>query len=123
MTGSERVAPDGAILAAELAQLRRLRWAALIEGGTLVLLVLVGVPAKHLFGLPAVTKVMGPVHGLAFVGYLWMLLATMAGGSWRPGEILRLITAAFVPFGAIHSARLVRRKEAALGAASREAAA
>ncbi|WP_245624273.1 DUF3817 domain-containing protein [Belnapia moabensis] len=108
-----------AIQAAELAQLRRLRLAALVEGVTLVLLLLIAVPAKHLFGLAAATKVMGPVHGLAFVGYAWMLLATVAGGSWRPGEILRLMAAAFVPFGAILSTGLLQRKEAALAAAGR----
>jgi integral membrane protein len=108
--------------ATELAQLRRLRLAALIEGTTLVVLVLIAVPAKHLFGLPVATKVMGPVHGLAFVAYTWMLLATVSGGSWRQGEILRLVIAAFVPFGALLSAGLLQRKEAVLAAAGRSAA-
>jgi integral membrane protein len=122
VTGSGRVSCNGAIKTAELTQLRPLRLAALVEGVTLVLLVLVAVPAKHLFGLPTATKVMGPVHGLAFVGYVWTLLATVAGGSWRPGEVLRLMAAAFVPFGALHSTGLLRRKEAAMVAASCEQA-
>jgi integral membrane protein len=104
-------------MAAELSQLRRLRLAALMEGATLVVLVFVAVPAKHLFGLPEATKVIGPVHGLAFVAYTWMLLTTVSGGSWRRGEILRLVIAAFVPFGALLSAGLLQRKEAALVAA------
>ncbi|WP_052214976.1 DUF3817 domain-containing protein [Belnapia sp. F-4-1] len=109
--------PSEAIRAAELRQLRRLRLAALAEGMTLVVLVLVAMPAKHLLGLPAVTKAIGPIHGLAFVAYAWMLLATVSGGSWRRGEILRLTIAAFVPFGTFLSAGLLRRKEAALVAA------
>ncbi len=118
-SGDQRVSRSEGIRAAELAQLRRLRLAALVEGVTLVVLVLVAVPAKHLFGLPAATKVMGPVHGLAFVAYAWMLLATVSGGSWRRGEILRLVVAAFVPFGALLSAGLLQRKEATLVAAGR----
>ncbi|MBL6080060.1 DUF3817 domain-containing protein [Belnapia sp. T18] len=98
-------------------QLRRLRLAALAEGMTLVVLVLVAMPAKHLFGLPAATKVVGPVHGLAFVAYAWMILATVSNDSWRRGEILRLTIAAFVPFGTLLSAGLLQRKEAALVAA------
>lgn len=105
--------------AVDLRQLRRLRLVALAEGMTLVVLLLVAVPAKHVFGLPVATRVMGPVHGLAFVAYGWMLLATVSGGSWRRGEILRLGFAAFVPFGALLSAGLLRRKEAALVAAGR----
>lgn len=100
----------------ELTQLRRLRLAALIEGATLLLLLLVAVPAKHLFGLPEATRVMGPVHGLAFLAYGWTLAATVAGGPWRAGEVLRLVLAAFVPFGALLSAKLLRRKEMALAA-------
>ncbi|MBL6453713.1 DUF3817 domain-containing protein [Belnapia sp. T6] len=105
----------------ELRQLRRLRLAALVEGTTLLLLLLVAVPAKHLFGLPEATRVMGPVHGLAFLAYAWTLVATVSGTPWRAGEVLRLVLAAFLPFGALLSTGLLRRKELAV-AAIRDAA-
>jgi integral membrane protein len=49
----------------ELGQLRRLEIASLLEV-TLILLLFVGVPMKHLGGWPAATAVLGPVHGAAF---------------------------------------------------------
>lgn len=98
----------------ERAQIRSLRRVSILEGLTLLALVLVAVPAKHIFGYPVATKIMGPVHGVVFVAYAWTLIATVAGGGWRRGEIARLVVAAFVPFGAWANRGLLRRKETAL---------
>ena len=100
--------------AEERRQVRRLRLASVVEGTTLVVLLLVAVPAKHLFGLPILVRLVGPLHGLAFLAYLWMLAATVSGGGWSRRETLRLALAAFVPFGAFANTGLLRRREAAL---------
>lgn len=94
------------------ARLRRLRLAALIEGTTLVALLLIAVPLKHLAGLPGAVSLIGPVHGVAFIGYLALVLHAYAGGGWRAGEITRLVVAAFIPFGAWFSIRQLKRKQA-----------
>lgn len=57
---------------------------------------------------------MGPVHGLAFLLYAWMVVSIVSGGGWTRGETARLLIAAFVPFGAFLVAGLLRRKEAQL---------
>lgn len=108
MTGSDAHRTE------ERAQLRRLRVAALVEGATLLVLLLVAVPAKHMLGHPEATRVIGPVHGAAFLFYAWTLVATVSGGGWRAGEVARLALAAIVPFGALATHGLLRRKEAAL---------
>lgn len=91
-----------------------MRAASLAEGITLVLLVLVAVPLKHLAGYPAATAFMGPIHGLAFLIYVWMLIQTTSGGGWSKSETLRLMIAAFIPFGAFANERALARREAAL---------
>lgn len=57
---------------AEIAQqsLRHLRLAGLIEGCTLVALVCIAGPLKHLAGIPVVSALLGPMHGIAFVAYV-----------------------------------------------------
>jgi integral membrane protein len=55
---------------------------------------------------------MGPVHGLAFVAYMWTLIATVTGGGWSRGEIIRLTVAAFIPFGGFANMAMLRRKQA-----------
>ncbi len=101
-------------VAEERAQLRRLRFAMAVEGATLLLLLFVAVPAKHLLGIAEATRLMGPVHGVAFLFYGWTLLATVSGGGWRRVEIARLVLAAMLPFGAFANRGLLRRREMAL---------
>jgi integral membrane protein len=100
----------------ELAQLRRMRVISLIEGSTLLLLVLAAVPLKHLAGLPLATRIMGPIHGLAFLTYIWMLIQLVSGGGWSRPEITRLVIAAFIPFGGFVNARVLARREGLLAA-------
>lgn len=102
----------------DLVQLRWMRRASLLEGGTLLLLVLVAMPLKHLAGLPQATTIMGPVHGMTFLLYVWMLIRTVSGGGWRRTDILRMAAAAFVPFGIFFTGAVLNRRRAALAASA-----
>lgn len=91
-------------------ELHRLRIASVAEAVTLAVLVSVAVPLKHLAGWPPGVKLMGPLHGLAFLFYVWCVAQTIPGGNWTSREIARLIIAAFVPFAGFTTIRLIRRK-------------
>lgn len=101
-------------MALELAQLRRLELASLVEATTLVILIGIAVPLKHLAGHPEAVSIMGPVHGIAFCFYFWTLVQTVAGGEWRASEWLRLAITAFVPLAGYTNLALIRRKAAIL---------
>ena len=92
---------------------RRLRAASLVEGSTLLALVFVAVPLKHLGGWSAAVAVLGPVHGLAFLFYALSVIEAVAGGGWTRREAARLLVTAFVPFGGFANLPLLRRKAAA----------
>lgn len=102
----------------DLAQLRWMRRVSLFEGGTLLLLLLVGMPLKHFAGIPQATSIIGPVHGMSFLLYIWMLIRTVSGGGWRPIDTLRMVAAAFIPFGAILNKAVLDRRMAALAAST-----
>ena len=104
----------------ELAQLRRLEVASLVEGTTLLLLLAIAVPLKHLFDLPEAVRIIGPVHGLAFLAYMWTALQTISGSDWSRGDVVRVMVGAFVPFGAFFNSRLVNRKMTTLRATNNE---
>jgi len=87
-----------------------MRITAALEGATLLILLLVAVPLKYLAGLSAATRVVGPVHGLAFVLYIWTLTRAAAGGLFTRGETIRLLVGAFVPFGGIFNERALARR-------------
>jgi integral membrane protein len=92
--------------------LRQLRIAALVEGGTLVTLVCIGLPLKYGAGLREATAILGPVHGIAFVAYLWLVLSSRAVLGWTNAEMARLILPAFIPFGTFFNIGFLRRKAA-----------
>jgi integral membrane protein len=98
----------------ELSQLRRMRAVSLLEGTTLLLLLGVAVPLKHLAGMPVATSIMGPIHGIAFVLYVWMLIQTVSGGGWTRTAAARMVLAAFIPFGAFVNERALARRQASL---------
>lgn len=79
--------------------LTRLRSAGLFEGTTLLFLLLIAVPLKHLAGYPEVVSAAGPVHGLAFVLYIVALVDNFSGGGWSRNEMLRTGIAGLLPFG------------------------
>lgn len=96
--------------------LRSLRIVALVEGATLLALVGIAVPLKHLAGYPGAVTLMGPIHGTAFLLYFWMVFNVVASGDWSRKEIVGLVATAFVPFGALLSAGFLMRKAATLAA-------
>ena len=100
----------------EREQLRRLALVSMLEGTTLVLLVFVAVPLRHLGGWAGMVRVLGPVHGLAFLFYVWTAIETAAGGGWTRLEVARLVLVAFIPFGGFANLALLRRKAAGLAA-------
>nr|WP_314467020.1 DUF3817 domain-containing protein [uncultured Novosphingobium sp.] len=101
-------AEDGALI-------RRLRLTSFIEASTLLILLFIAVPLKHVLGYPEATRIMGPIHGAAFVAYAWtVVVVATGGGDWSRGEIARLVAAAFVPFGGFANVGLLRRKAAAV---------
>ncbi|MBR0664021.1 DUF3817 domain-containing protein [Roseomonas hellenica] len=115
----EKIAGRGAATAvadqaAERAQLRRLEIASVIEAATLLLLIGLAVPLKHLAGWEPGVKAMGPIHGLAFVAFAWTAMQTVAGGGWSRAEVARLFALAFLPFGGFLNLGLLSRKAAAL---------
>ena len=85
--------------------------AALIEGISLLTLVCIAVPMKHLLSMPAAVSLVGPAHGLAFVFYLWTVANTAVAEDWSKGQIALAVATALLPFGAFVNARFQLRKK------------
>ncbi|MFJ2684335.1 DUF3817 domain-containing protein [Pseudomonas sp. NPDC087342] len=94
--------------------LNRLLYASIIETSTLASLLFIAVPLKHLAGFPAAVSWLGPVHGIAFVTYFWLLGMSLANPIFTRGEILRLFLSAFIPGGGFFNIGLFKKKQVAL---------
>lgn len=99
----------------KLSPKRLLGWAALFEGSTLILLTCIAVPIKYFLGYPEIVVWMGPVHGVAFLVYIWLVLSVAAEEKWSAIESLRALVAAFIPLGGLLIAHSVLRHKAISG--------
>gem|GEM_PF-1442032 len=89
-----------------------LKWAAVLEGTTLLALVGVAVPLKHLAGLPAPVSWIGPVHGVAFMVYIALACNVASAQDWPRKRLLLTLLATLVPFGGYVIARTLDRAAA-----------
>lgn len=87
-----------------------LRIAAAIEGFTLLAMVLIAMPLKYMADLPIATKVMGPVHGFAFLFFMWWIVRAFFEEVISGKAARRLVVGAFIPFGGLINERWLRRE-------------
>ena len=90
--------------------LRTLKIASSLEACSLVLLLFIAVPLKHLGGWPQATSIMGPLHGLTFLFYIYVVIETVSAGDWTWRETARLILVAFIPFGGFANLAWLERR-------------
>jgi integral membrane protein len=81
-----------------------------LEASSLLVLLFVAVPLKHLGGWSEATSFMGPLHGLTFLFYLYVVIETVSGGEWTRKEVARLVLLAFVPFGGFANLPWLKRR-------------
>ncbi|ABD54933.1 DUF3817 domain-containing protein [Jannaschia sp. CCS1] len=87
-----------------------LRRAAVFEGWTLIVLFGVAMPLKYGAGVEQATSVMGPIHGLAFMVFLWFVTRSWAEGIINGFGTVRLVLGAFVPGAGFINERWLRRQ-------------
>lgn len=75
-----------------------LRAVAFIEATTL-LVMLVAMIARVAFDGPDLGAAIGPIHGLAFVTYVVMVIFARTDKGWSLGRTAVLVLAAVIPFG------------------------
>lgn len=89
------------------------RAVALVEGLTTLALFFVAMPIKYTTGDASWVKVMGPVHGYAFVAYLIMMGVALNGRDWSTTAWVRTTLASFFPFGTFLNDPYLKRLKAA----------
>jgi integral membrane protein len=62
--------------------------------------------AKHVFDMPGAVPIMGPIHGLIFLTYLWLALLVREELGWRLTTTL-VVVAAVIPLGGLYVERRV----------------
>ena len=86
---------------------RNLRYLAILEGSSLLLILLVTMPLKYLAEMPTPNKVVGMTHGLLTMLYVVYLLWAWSARRWNAKVLLWGLAASLLPFVFIYVERTI----------------
>jgi integral membrane protein len=81
----------------------RLRIIGFLEGVSLIFLVFVAVPLKYLMGIPEGSKIIGPIHGVLFLLFVFNTISVGVERNWKFTETTwKVLVACLIPFGTFY---------------------
>ena len=100
--------------------LHQFRIAALLEGWSYLILLLIAMPLKYAAGMPLAVRIAGSVHGLLFITFIVALYRVIVARKWPLRRALRGFLYSLAPFGAfVFDRSLVREIAGADGKSER----
>jgi integral membrane protein len=81
----------------------RLRLLGFLEGISLLILLFIAVPMKHIFGNPLLVKIVGQIHGILFLLFIFNTLSVGVEQNWRfRTTTWKVLLACIIPFGTFY---------------------
>lgn len=90
--------------------LRALRILSYVEGCSLLVLLFIAMPLKHIFGWPLAVRMAGSLHGVLFLALASCILQAKLSHALPSGRALRTLAWALVPFGFLEADRACLRQ-------------
>tara|TARA_B100000809_G_C14945209_1_gene461894 strand:- start:35 stop:316 length:282 start_codon:yes stop_codon:yes gene_type:complete len=85
--------------------LRSLRLIGLLEGISLLVLLGVAMPLKYALGEPMAVEIVGMLHGVLFLAYVFFVLLVGITKKWKIIDIGLAMLASLIPFGTFYADR------------------
>jgi integral membrane protein len=81
----------------------RLRLLGILEGSSLLILIFIAMPLKYFFASPFLVKVVGQIHGLLFLGFIFFALYVAIEKKWKFSTITwKVLLSCIIPFGTFY---------------------
>jgi len=91
--------------------LKIFRIVALLEGVSFLALLLIAMPLKYVMHLPTPVRIMGMIHGVLFLAFVFYLLMVKSERSWSIKKTAIAFLASLLPFGTFVLDARVLKKE------------
>ncbi|QEC53809.1 integral membrane protein [Anseongella ginsenosidimutans] len=88
----------------------RLRIIGFLEGISLLVLVFIAVPLKYGWNEASLVKMIGPVHGLLFLLFVFTTLGVGIEKNWSRPVTWKVLIACMIPFGTFYIDRTILKK-------------
>jgi len=86
----------------------RLRLLAVLEGSSLLVLVFVSVPLKYMYGITQLSAVLGPIHGILFLLFVFNTVSVGTEYGWKFKQTTwKVLLACTIPFGTFYIDRKI----------------
>ncbi|TDK42679.1 DUF3817 domain-containing protein [Algoriphagus formosus] len=90
---------------------KRFKWISLIEGISFLVLLFIAMPLKYIYDLPMAVTVVGWIHGVLFVIYIYVVFPTASKLKWDFSRTLFALIASVLPFGPFIFDRNLRKSQ------------
>ena len=94
-----------------MSELNKFRLINKIEGYSFLLLIFVAMPLKYIMGYPSSTKIVGMIHGVLFVAFIYQLFEATRSVPFSKKEALVFFIASLIPFGSFYTETICSKKE------------
>lgn len=95
----------------------RFRLVAWLESLSFLGLLGIAMPLKYLAHMPLAVRIVGSLHGLLFVLYVFAVVGAFNAGRWTGARALWALVASMLPFGPFVFEAKLRREDGEAGAA------
>jgi integral membrane protein len=86
-------------------------WVGGLEAASYLILLLIAMPLKYVWGWPMGVRVVGMAHGLLFLAYIGTAFAMYDRHDWPIKTLFWAVVASFLPFGPfVFEARALRAR-------------
>ncbi|MEA2073146.1 MAG: DUF3817 domain-containing protein [Campylobacterota bacterium] len=82
-----------------------------IEGYSYLLLLFVAMPMKYMMGIAVATKIVGMIHGILFMLFIYLLIVAWQETKWSIKESIIFFIASLVPFGTFFTKNRIKSYE------------
>lgn len=93
-----------------LSSLDKFRKINTIEGYSFIILVFIAMPLKYYFGFPIATKIVGIIHAILFVWFIYQLLLSQQEVPFNTKETLLFFILSLIPLGSFYTEKLCSKK-------------
>ncbi|MCR9084256.1 DUF3817 domain-containing protein [Algoriphagus sp. NF] len=90
---------------------KRFKWISLIEGISFLVLLFIAMPLKYIYELPMAVTVVGWIHGVLFVIYIYVVFPTASKLKWNFSRTFFALIASVLPFGPFIFDRNLRKSQ------------
>ena len=81
----------------------RLRLLAFLEGTSLLILIFVSMPLKYIYGITTMSSILGPIHGLLFLLFIFNTISVGTEYNWKfKTTTWKVLIACIIPFGTFY---------------------